>query len=163
MRFISFITTTHNRFFIHFSMRITWDVTSIQFKIGEIFDEESFYVRSDIVMIISSHLLKDQKPFSSRHSVYDTMQEGNRSVDPRCSRLCIAKLIVHMDAHTFVIPDDVRTLSFAKWYLTSRPVLSTPHEIGSNARTRYPEVSRYRNAEGLLRHGLYISDASPAI
>lgn len=99
----------------------------------------------------------DQKPFSSRHSVYDAIQEGNRSVDPRCSRLCIAKLIVHMDAHTFAIPvDDVRTLSFAKWYLTSRPILSTPREIGSNARTRYPEVSGYRNAEGLFWHGLYI-------
>lgn len=75
--------------------------------------EESLYSHSNTIMILS-HLPKDQGRFSPRHSVCDTAQRGNRSVDPRCKRLCIAKLIVHIDAHTFeILVDDVITCQCA--------------------------------------------------
>lgn len=50
-------------------------------------------------------------PFFRRDLSYsDTLyvstryQRGNRSVDPRCSRLCIVESIVHTSTYTFAIP-----------------------------------------------------------
>lgn len=102
------------------------------------------------ISIVNDHHFSESATSIQTFCTWYEIQGGNQSVDSRYNRLYI-ELIVHMGAYTFANPTPLHwcagTLSFAKWYLTLRPVLSTPREIVSNARARYPEVPRYRNAE----------------
>lgn len=71
------------------------------------------------------------------HSVCSELRKGNRSVDPRC----IAKLIVHTgpgvhSQSNAITPACGPCHSQGDTSRHAGPVLSTPHEIESNARAR---------------------------